>query len=66
MHAILIHDGFSIGWRTTALFNVRKKDRTKEKSQEGRKRTKANQTRENHRAKYEERLKENVFEKSHP
>jgi len=31
MHAILIHDGFSIGWRTTALFNARKKDRTKKK-----------------------------------
>jgi hypothetical protein len=38
----------------------------KEKKSEGRKRTKLNQTRENHRAKYEERLKENVFEKSHP
>ncbi len=33
MHAILIHEGFSIGWRTTALFNARKKDRTKKKSQ---------------------------------
>ncbi len=44
----------------------RKTEQRKKKKSEGRKRTKLNLTRENHRAKYKERLKENVFEKSHP